>query len=50
MAELTPALALVLLLVLLAEFVNGWTDAPRHSHNRKTEDVRATCWPSRLTS
>lgn len=27
-AELTPALALVLLLVLFAEFVNGWTDAP----------------------
>ena len=28
MTELSPALALALLLVLGAEFVNGWTDAP----------------------
>ncbi len=28
MGEFTPALILVLLLVLAAEFVNGWTDAP----------------------
>lgn len=26
--ELTPGLVIVLLLVLAAEFVNGWTDAP----------------------
>ncbi len=28
MIEITPVLAIVLLLVLAAEFVNGWTDAP----------------------
>src|SRR4030065_476524 len=28
MDNLTPALIVVLLLVLAAEFVNGWTDAP----------------------
>ena len=28
MTELSPAVALTLLLVLAAEFVNGWTDAP----------------------
>ncbi len=28
MGEFTPAVVLVLLLVLAAEFVNGWTDAP----------------------